>query len=193
MRETKRCMRGFGAELIGGKWIQELTRYTRCMVGRETDAAFEEFFSSYKDRVFRVVLVAVCDRQLAEDAASEAFTRALRDWSKLRDHPSPVAWVVRTALNHARSDRRRTLRLVSTSVPDLGAEDDPPTDPQLVKCVLDLPERQRQVVALRILLDLSTEQTADVLGLAPGTVTAHLFRALSRIKTALSQAPAKES
>ena len=46
-----------------------------------------------------------------------------------------------------------------------------------------LPARQRQVVALRIFLDLDTAQTADVLGIAPGTVTAHLARALAALRT----------
>ena len=46
-----------------------------------------------------------------------------------------------------------------------------------------LPARQRQVVALRIFLDLDTAQTAEVLGIAPGTVTAHLTRALTALRT----------
>lgn len=163
------------------------------MTRRSDEARFEEFFASNRDRIFRAVLVAVGDRGLAEDAVSEAFTRALGDWNHVATHPAPVAWVVRTALNFARSHRRRELRLVSVSVPEAAVEDDPPTDPELVRRVLDLPERQRQVVALRILLDLSTEQTADLLGIAPGTVTAHLFRALSRIEAQLTETSARES
>jgi len=50
-----------------------------------------------------------------------------------------------------------------------------------------LPERQRQVIGLRLLLDLSTEQTAEALGVAPGTVTAHLHRALSSLRRQLTQ------
>lgn len=58
--------------------------------------------------------------------------------------------------------------------------------------MLNLPDRQRQVVALRILLDLSTEQTAEILSIAPGTVTAHLFRALARLESELSELSSKE-
>lgn len=164
------------------------------MVTRRGDrVGFEEFFSSSKDPVFRAVLVATRDRGLAEDAVAEAFTRALRDWSHVGTHPAPIAWVVKTALNHARSHRRRDVRLLSVAVPETPTDDDPPTDPELVRRVLELPDRQRQVVALRVLLDMSTEQTADLLGIAPGTVTAHLFRALSRIEAELTETATKES
>jgi DNA-directed RNA polymerase specialized sigma24 family protein len=45
-----------------------------------------------------------------------------------------------------------------------------------------LPARQRQVVALRLLLDLDTNRTAQVLGIAPGTVQAHLGRAIASLR-----------
>ncbi len=48
--------------------------------------------------------------------------------------------------------------------------------------LLRLPVRQRQVVALRIFLDLDTNRVADILGIAPGTVTAHLARAMAALR-----------
>jgi RNA polymerase sigma-70 factor (ECF subfamily) len=56
-----------------------------------------------------------------------------------------------------------------------------------------LPERQRQVIALRIFLDLDTAATAQVLGIAPGTVTAHLSRALSALRQDLMPADQQET
>jgi RNA polymerase sigma factor (sigma-70 family) len=159
---------------------------------RSDRADFEEFFKSTKDQIFRAVLVSIRDRGLAEDAVSEAFTRALAYWPRVGRHPSPVAWVARAALNYARSDRRRQLRSVPVEVPESAIWDEAPTDPGLVLRVLNLPDRQRQVVALRILLDLSTEQTAELLSIAPGTVTAHLFRALARLESELSEFSTKE-
>ena len=49
-----------------------------------------------------------------------------------------------------------------------------------------LPGRQRQVIVLRVFLDLGTVDTAQALGIAPGTVTAHLARAVSALRTQLS-------
>jgi DNA-directed RNA polymerase specialized sigma24 family protein len=69
---------------------------------------FTEFYTSSKDDCLRIVLVSVGDRQLAEDLVAEAFTRAWMSWRKVREHPMPRAWVVRTALNtHVSWWRRR--------------------------------------------------------------------------------------
>ena len=56
-----------------------------------------------------------------------------------------------------------------------------------------LPARQRQVGALRLVLDLDTERTAQVLGIAPGTVQAHLARAIAALRDDLIPAWREES
>ena len=56
-----------------------------------------------------------------------------------------------------------------------------------------LPARQRQVVALRLFLDLDTGRTAQVLGIAPGTVKEHLGRALTSLRNDLIPAKHQES
>ena len=59
-------------------------------------------------------------------------------------------------------------------------------DRTLMAALLRLPARQRQVVALRIFLDLDTAGTAQTLGIAPGTVTAHLARAMAALREEFS-------
>ena len=59
--------------------------------------------------------------------------------------------------------------------------------------LLRLPARQRQVVALRLFLDLDTERTAQVLGIAPGTVQAHLGRAMASLRGELIPTCQEES
>jgi RNA polymerase sigma factor (sigma-70 family) len=49
-----------------------------------------------------------------------------------------------------------------------------------------LSARQREVIVLRVLLDLDTQSTAKVLGIAPGTVTAHLARAADALQRDLA-------
>jgi DNA-directed RNA polymerase specialized sigma24 family protein len=63
-------------------------------------------------------------------------------------------------------------------------------DAALMDALRQLPVRQREVVALRIFLDLDTATTADALGIAPGTVTAHLARATSALRALLTPSPA---
>lgn len=148
---------------------------------------FEAFYERSRDPVLRAVFVATGDLDAAREAVDEAFTRALQHWTSLQTHPAVVAWVIRTALNGMRSSWRRRRRTVVGAVPEKGFEPPLPIDRRLVASVMQLPERQRQVVALRILLDLSIEETAKTLGLAPGTVTAHLSRAMATLRSSLQQ------
>jgi RNA polymerase sigma factor (sigma-70 family) len=59
-------------------------------------------------------------------------------------------------------------------------------DGVLLAAIRTLSQRQREVVALRLLLDLDTESTARQLGIAPGTVTAQLHRAVTHLREALT-------
>ena len=67
-------------------------------------------------------------------------------------------------------------------LPAVGGVSDGPVDPRIMAALLRLPARQRQVVALRLFLDLDTARTAEVLGVAPSTVKAHLSRALATLR-----------
>lgn len=146
---------------------------------------FAEFYSSSRDVCLRAVLAGVGERQLAEDLVAEAFTRAWMAWSKVGRHPAPRAWVVRTAFNTRISWWRRRRREVAWGegheVVDTAAGD-PGLDPALLVLLRQLPRRQREVIAFRVFLDLDTEATAKALGIAPGTVTAHLSRAVATLR-----------
>src|SRR5882762_5959761 len=74
---------------------------------------FKEFYEADRDVCLRAVLASVGDRQLAEDLVAESFTRAWTGWAKVSRHPSPRAWVVRTALNTRVTWWRRRRREVT--------------------------------------------------------------------------------
>ena len=148
---------------------------------------FAEFYAYNKDRCLRAAVVGGMRPSEAEEAVAEAFARAWSSWRTVRDLRSPAAWVVRTAINANISWWRRSRReVVAESPPDRPtAEPEGSTD--LVAAVRRLPPRQREVVVLRYLLDLDTAATADWLGIAPGTVTAHLHHALHALRDHLTQ------
>jgi RNA polymerase sigma factor (sigma-70 family) len=148
---------------------------------------FAEFYRGARDECLRSVLVSVGDRDMAQELVDEAFARACASWQKVSRHPAPAAWVVRTALNENISRWRRRRREVA--VPDPGEFAGPlrgtgsnAVDPRIMAALMRLPARQRQVVALRVFLDLDTDRTAEVLGVAPSTVKAHLARAIGALR-----------
>ena len=154
---------------------------------------FEEFYRGSKDECLLTVLVSVGDKEMAQDLVAEAFARAWASWRTVGRHPAPAAWVVRTALNAHVSRWRRRRREIPLADPGIIA-DRPAAgpaaqvDPRIMAALRRLPERQRQVVALRLFLDLDTGRTAEVLGIAPGTVTAHLARAVATLRDDLMPA-----
>jgi RNA polymerase sigma-70 factor (sigma-E family) len=149
---------------------------------------FADFYRDSRDSCLKAATAVVGDRQLAEDLVAEAFARAWTSWPKVRRHPAPRAWVVRTALNIGVSWWRRQ-REVPLAGHDAAAPDDlSGVDPALIAALRRLPARQREVLALRIFLDLDTETTANVLRIAPGTVTAHLSRAVAALRRDLPPA-----
>jgi RNA polymerase sigma factor (sigma-70 family) len=154
---------------------------------------FAEFYATSRDNCLRAVLASTGDQRLAEDAVAEAFARAWVSWRTVSRHPAPQAWVVRSALNLHVSSWRRRRREVSLSaagqdraqLPEGSGHVDE-VDPQIMAMLAALPQRQRQVVALRIFLDLDTGSTAEALDIAPGTVRAHLTRAMATLRSQLS-------
>jgi RNA polymerase sigma factor (sigma-70 family) len=153
---------------------------------------FVEFYRSSRDECLRAILVVVDDRDSAQELAAEAFARACASWRTVSGHPAPAAWVVRTALNVSVSQWRRRRREVP--VPDLGVLADRPAaaggvqdavDPQIMAALQRLPARQRQVIALRLILDLDTSDTAKALGIRPNTVRAHMASALTALRSDL--------
>lgn len=156
-----------------------------------TDAhsEFEEFYLTTRDRCFRALLATVVDAYEADDLLAEAYTRAFARWSSVAAHPSPAAWVVRTALNLHRDRWRKHNRLRSeTTSPERQSTFSAAIDREILTSIAHLPARQREVVVYRVLLDLSAHDTARELGIDAGTVGTHLRRALDALRTSLHQA-----
>ena len=161
---------------------------------------FAEFYRNSADECLRTVLVSVSDQDTARELVDEAFARAWASWRTISRHPAPKAWVVRTALNLNVSRWRRRRREVPVSdpgtvvdLPVVGETFGSTVDPRIMAALMRLPARQRQVVALRLILDLDTGRTAEVLGIAPGTVMAHLGRAMAALRIDLQPEPQQET
>lgn len=130
----------------------------------------------------------------ADDIAQEAFLRAYRSLAGFTTGSPFRPWllriVVNQASNHRRSRRRREIRNASfisrnpeTPVGPADAADSSDDRRRIAKALALLPDNDRQVLAVRYLLDCSERETAHVLGWRIGTVKSRASRAIDKLRT----------
>lgn len=147
-------------------------------------ASFEEAFDDLWGRTFVLAHRLLGSRDAAEDVAAEAMARAWLHWSRIEALPHRDGWVLRTATNLATDTVRRRPRFAAAAG-GRGLAEEVALRDALVQAMVRLPTRQRQVVALRHLCDLSEADTAAALGLRTGTVGVHLHRGLAALRAQL--------
>jgi RNA polymerase sigma-70 factor (ECF subfamily) len=161
-------------------------------------AAYAELVDRYREVAFRTAWLITRSAAEAEDAAQEAFVKAFYALDRFRRGEAFRPWVLRIVANEAKNRRRsaaRRERLALRAERERGPGDAAPSpeaaslareDRERLMAALErLPERDRQVVVYRYLLELSEAETASVLGVRPGTVKSRLSRALGRLRTAM--------
>jgi RNA polymerase sigma factor (sigma-70 family) len=159
-------------------------------------AEFAEFFQASWEPCLRAVVAVVGSPPRAEDQVAEAFARAWASWRKVSRHPAPQAWVVRTALTTGASWWRRRGREIPLAEYDLtasGGLGGTGLDSALLTALWNLPSRQREVIALRIFLDLDTGTIARQLGIEAGTVRMHLSRGVAALRRELAPTQTTEA
>jgi RNA polymerase sigma factor (sigma-70 family) len=160
---------------------------------------FDGFYTENFRLVRNVLNARAQDWTLAEEVADEAMTIAYRKWEELLDHPNPVGFVIVTArrilsrIQRQRAAKAPALPLVSLEAtpglePRANAAD--PADTAVERAILrqafgSMPPDQRECLILHELLNHSTRQIAELLGVPEGTVKTRLrlarrtFRALT--------------
>ena len=141
---------------------------------------FESWYQREYPRIVNTLTLTTGDSQVAADAASEAFVRALAKWDRVSVMERPGGWLYKVALNDARKRLRKARRDRDTAVNAAWAPS--PTSPvepdhELWSAVARLPKRTREAVVLRYVADLTEPAIADVLGVRRGTVATMLRRA----------------
>ena len=157
-------------------------------------AAFDAIVERFQDRVYRLACVWLCDPQHAQDAAQEVFLRAHRGLRKFRFRAAPFTWLYRTTRFVCNEfNRKRKAESLDDEPVDTGSDpgrhvSDYDSAVRIRQLVSELPERQREVVLLRIFEDLSVADTAKVMGCREGTVKALLHKATRRLKLDIENA-----
>ena len=172
-----------------------LPRHRAARRERAARPEFEAVAEEHLDAVYRYVHGMVRDSDLAEDLTAAAFEKALRAWGSYRPERSrPQTWLCSIArnvvLDHWRSERRRRDNFEALAAQSAGAAPagEPPSalDPALEAALHRLSAVEREVLALRVLLDMSCEEAAQVAGISPSACSTHLHRVLAKLRAEVS-------
>lgn len=152
------------------------------------DDEFREFYERLQPRATSVARRLIGSGAVAEDLAAEGFARAYARWSTVRSHPNPDAWLLRVvgnlAIDHVRHEARRPVLRDDGGRPD-GAGEAATLRVDLARALRRLSGRQREVVVMRYLIDLTEEDVAVSLGMSTGSVKTHLHRATTKLRSDL--------
>jgi RNA polymerase sigma factor (sigma-70 family) len=152
---------------------------------------FTEAAEQHLDDVYGYLTWFTGDRNVAEELSGETFERALRLWHRFDPkRGSARTWLCQlartVALDHVRSERRRVRREELAATPErVDARFADSLSPELEAALRSLSAGEREVVALRVLLDLDAGTAARVLGISPTNCTTRLNRALRKLEEAL--------
>jgi RNA polymerase sigma-70 factor (sigma-E family) len=154
--------------------------------------SFGDFVTEALPALLRFGHVLTGSRNEAEDLVQEALARSLRHWHTAEPH-DPLAYVRKIMVNtHLTRWRRWGARVQLGGVPETAADDAGLERSQdwdaLRRALAALPPRQRTVIVLRYLEDLSDDAIADLLGCKPGTVRSQAARGLAALRPLLTSA-----
>ena len=198
-------------DIYGGSAL--LTRRTRRArtsprCGNRADtAAFEQLVRQYDRQIYRTALHITQNREDAEDITQDVFFKAFQKLEQFQGNSKFSTWLVRIAVNESlmRLRRRKTSRTVSMDQDVETEEGAIPRDfaewrpnPEQIfsqselgdilrKTIAGLPPGFRTVFTLRDIENLSTEETAEALGLSVPAVKSRLLRARLQLRERLSR------
>jgi RNA polymerase sigma-70 factor (sigma-E family) len=174
-------------------------------------ASVTSLYAEHALGLVRLAVVITGERAVAEDIVQDAFLGLYRRWDRLSGMTAPLAYLRVSVLNGCRTALRRRSR--SERLPAAGPGGDldqaiaaawPGTQGGLAEsaeasvllneeqrtvaaALRALPQRQREAVVLRYYLDLSIEDTAQAMGVSPGTVKSATHRALAAVGRTLRE------
>lgn len=156
-------------------------------MAREVDlvadaSAVEALFDEHWVTAWRAAFAVTGRRDLADDAAQDAFVNAIRRFASF-DRARPFApWIAKIAVNRARdllrAERRRTVTELDEDPEAPGHAD----ASGLLLSVAALPKEQREAVVLHHVLGFTLKEVAEIVGTPEGTVASRLGRGVGAIR-----------
>jgi RNA polymerase sigma-70 factor (sigma-E family) len=159
----------------------------------DADTAVEQLYAAHYRRLVRLAVLLVRDQETAEEVVQDSFVAMHGKWRTLKEPDSGLAYLRQTVVNRSRSVLRHR-GVQARYVARHGAEqrtEQPGADQAALATerrerVLDamraLPDRQREVLALRYYLDLSEAEIAATLRISRGAVKSHASRGVAALR-----------
>jgi RNA polymerase sigma-70 factor, ECF subfamily len=167
---------------------------------------FYDLIRPYEKRVFVMAFTVLRNEADAEDAAQDAFLKALKYLAQFRSESRFSTWLIQVAINEARQRQRKNHLEIMRPIEDQENEDGTytPRDfadwreipsealerkevrEKLVAAFGSLAQKYREVFVLRDVEHLSIEDTSQVLGISAGAVKTRLLRARLMLRDLLS-------
>jgi RNA polymerase sigma-70 factor (ECF subfamily) len=148
-------------------------------------SAFDELMRAHEDRVFGICLRMLRDREAALDVTQETFLTVFRKADRYKAEAAFSTWLYRVTMNACYDYLRRTKRRRASSLPEgfdpADSRSGDPLEsaevrPDIEAALAEIPEEFRAAIVLVDLQGLAIDQTAEILGVPPGTVKSRVFR-----------------
>ena len=161
----------------------------------DADEALEQLYAAHWRSLVRLAVLLVHDTGLAEEVVQDAFVAVHARWRRLRDPDRALAYLRQAVVNGARSALRHRAVVTRHAQsqrrdPEVPLPDDAALAADRRAAVLAalraLPDRQREVLALRYYAGLSEAEIADALGISRGSVKSHASRGATALRTVLA-------
>jgi RNA polymerase sigma-70 factor (sigma-E family) len=160
----------------------------------DADTALTNLYAAHWRQLVRLSFLLVRDVATAEEVVQDAFVAVHARWSRMREPDKALAYLRQAVVNRSRSALRHRTVVARHAARETVPNHEVPADAPVLAAarraaVLDamkeLPERQREVMALRYYLDLSEAEIADALGISRGAVKSHASRGAATLRTLL--------
>jgi RNA polymerase sigma-70 factor (ECF subfamily) len=153
---------------------------------------FTALVNAWSADLYRFAYWLTRDRASAEDLVQEAFLRAWRALSGLRDEQAAKSWL----FSIVRNEYRRRWKSLAPAVSDPSEEPvdnaDAVQDWLVRRQLQALPEEYREPLLLQVLGGFQCDEIAELLGVSRATVMTRLFRARLKLRAALTESPAHQ-
>ncbi len=150
-----------------------------------TSEVFDAFVRARHTALLRYGTVLTGDPHAAADLVQDALERTGLAWSRVQQQGDPEGYVRRVMANRNISTWRKLRRERLVDAPPERSYEDKPADDILWDALARLPKRQRTVLVLRYYEDLSEQEIARVLGIAPGTVKSQASKGIASLRAAI--------